>query len=197
MNAKNAGPGRPRSREAYEAVMQAVDTLLRTRGYQRLTMEAIAKTAGVGKPTLYRWWPNVPSIMIEALLRQADDNIGLPDTGSLRTDLISYVSETCRILSGPVGEVVARLMAEAQFDAAFADTFRQKLIDSRRQALASLLRRGAERGEIPRDADHEWLADLIYGPIWYRLLNRHAALDDAFATRIADLLLLSARTPAV
>ncbi|MBB6731210.1 TetR/AcrR family transcriptional regulator [Cohnella zeiphila] len=192
----SGGPGRPRSQEAWEAVMKAVDALLETQGYRRLTMEAIAKEAGVGKPTLYRWWPNAPSIVIEALLRKADDGIGLPDTGSLRNDLISYVTETCRILAGPTGEIVARLMAETQFDAEFADTFRQKFIYVRREALASLLRRGAERGEIPTNADLEWLADLCYGPIWYRLLNRHAELDDAFASRIVDLLLLGARTPA-
>ncbi len=191
-----AAPGRPRSRQAFEAVMSATDTLLRAEGYRGLTMEGIAKAAGVGKPTLYRWWPNVPSIVMEVMKRQAEEEIADSDAGSVRSDLIRFIGGTCKKLSGPSGEIMSSLMAEAQLNPEFAAVFREEFISARRERLIAILRRGAARGELPEDADMEWLADLVYGPIWYRLLNGHAALDERFADSLAEAVLLNAKKSA-
>lgn len=185
---KNAA-GRPRSKEAWEAVLAAAQTLLGTTGYRNLTMEGIAKAAGVGKPTLYRWWPNVPSIVMEVQRRYAETQIGDPDTGSLSSDLLQFIGKTCSSLNGQSGDIMRCLMAEAQLNPDFAKDFRETFIASRRSALIGILQRGILRGELRRNSDLELLADLVYGPIWYRLLNRHALLDEHFVRSLTDELL--------
>jgi AcrR family transcriptional regulator len=178
--------GRPRSQQAWEAVITATQTLLKTIGYQNLSMEGIAKAAGVGKPTLYRWWPNIPSIVMEALKRQADNEIGAPDTGTLKSDLQKFLGQTCISLTDHAGDVVRCLMAEAQFNPDFAEVFREEFIASRRNTLIVILQRGVMRGELNQQTDLELLADLCYGPIWYRLLNQHASLDERFVLSLID-----------
>lgn len=180
----NLAKGRPRSQQAMEAVLTAVRQLLQTSAYKELTMEGIAKAAGVGKPTLYRWWPNIASIVMDVMTQQAHHDIGVPDTGSLESDLLLYIGDTCRSLTQGAGGIMRSLMAEAQFDDGFAQIFRESFISSRRAALIALLQRGAARGELQKDADLELLADLCYGPIWYRLLNGHASLDEPFVHAI-------------
>ncbi|MCC3374146.1 TetR/AcrR family transcriptional regulator [Cohnella sp. REN36] len=176
--------GRPRSQQAMEAVLTAVRQLLQTSAYKELTMEGIAKAAGVGKPTLYRWWPNIASIVMDMMTQQAHHDIGVPDTGSLESDLLLYIGDTCRSLTQGAGGIMRSLMAEAQFDDGFAQIFRESFISSRRATLIALLQRGAARGELQEGADLELLADLCYGPIWYRLLNGHASLDEPFVQAI-------------
>ncbi|WP_276356430.1 TetR-like C-terminal domain-containing protein [Cohnella caldifontis] len=93
------------------------------------------------------------------------------------------------ILTLGAGKIMRSLMAEAQFDDGFARIFRERFISSRRETLIALLQRGAARGELPKDADLELLADLCYGPIWYRLLNGHAPLDEPFVQAITARIL--------
>ncbi|KIL39867.1 hypothetical protein SD70_17565 [Gordoniibacillus kamchatkensis] len=185
---KQTGAGRPRSRKALEAVMTATLNLLKTTSYNQLTMERIAKEAGVGKPTLYRWWSGVPFIVMEALMLQAESEIGSPDTGQLISDVHQYLKQTFRSLTEGTGETVRSLMAEAQLNPDFAGVFRETFISSRRQTLIRILERGVQRGELPQNADLELIADLCYGPMWYRLLNRHAALDETFAASLVSYL---------
>ncbi|PQP90004.1 MULTISPECIES: TetR/AcrR family transcriptional regulator [unclassified Paenibacillus] len=185
---KTTAVGRPRSQKAYEAVMKAALDLLKSAGYPSLTMEKIAKEAGVGKPTLYRWWPGVPFIVMEALKLHADTEIGLPDSGHLKSDVLEYLKRTFRSLIEGKDEIVCSLMAEAQFNPEFAAAFRDNFIFSRRAALIRLLERGQQRGELPRDADLELIADLCYGPMWYRLLNRHSTLEDPFVDNLVSYL---------
>jgi transcriptional regulator with XRE-family HTH domain len=185
---KQMTAGRPRSQKAREAVMTATLNLLKTTSYNQLTMERIANEAGVGKPTLYRWWSGVPFIVMEALKLQAQNEIGCPDTGELKRDVHQYLKKTFGSLTEGAGDVVCNLMAESQFNPGFADVFRETFISSRRQTLIRILERGVERGELPPNADLELIADLCYGPMWYRLLNRHATLEEPFASSLVSYL---------
>jgi AcrR family transcriptional regulator len=151
-------------------------------------MEGIAKEAGVGKPTLYRWWPGVPFIVVEALRQHAESEIGVPDTGKLASDVEQYLQMTCRALTEGSGDIVRSLMAEAQFVPAFAELFREAFISSRRQTLIRILERGAQRGELAKDADYELIVDLCYGPVWYRLMNKHADLNASFVRSLVAFL---------
>jgi AcrR family transcriptional regulator len=179
-------PGRPRSEQARQAIISATQTLLRTDGYNSLTMEGIAKAAGVGKPTLYRWWPNIPTIVMEAIQLQAANEIVVPETESLRNDLLQFLGQTCKLLNGYLGGILRCLMAEAQLHPDFAIVFRQELILSRREKLIEIIKRSVTSEELKNEAQLEFLADLSYGPIWYRLLNGHAALDEPFVHSIVD-----------
>ena len=180
-----SGPGRPRSAETHRAILAAVGTLLAKSGYPNLSIEAVAARAGVGKQTIYRWWPAKADLVMEYLLGVSAE-MPRPDTGAMAEDLrIFLLSSVEGWTIGKLGPVVTALMAEAQSDARFGDLFFRNLISARRAVLKEILARGQMRGELDSERDLELLADLIYGPLWYRLLLKHAPLDAVF---IADLL---------
>lgn len=179
--------GRPRSVESRRAIIQSAMNILQNDGYAALNIEAIAAKAGVSKQTIYRWWNSAAFIVLEALLADmsAQETIA-PDTGTLKSDLLELVRPTVRALSQRRGPVFKALIAEAQADAKFADALRNSLMAAHRELVHAVVSRAKLRGEVVFDVDDDLAADLIFGPILFRLLNGHAALDETFAFQLVD-----------
>ncbi|MDJ0784659.1 MAG: TetR/AcrR family transcriptional regulator [Desulfosarcinaceae bacterium] len=180
--------GRPRSAASHEAILNAALSLLKEKGYRSVTIEGIASTAGVGKQTIYRWWRSKADIILEAFTRHTADQIAIPDCGNLQIDLQRFLTEAFDTLTREAGSIVRGLMSEALLDPNFAAAMRDTFIASRRSALRKILQNGVDRGELSAESDIEWLIDLIYGPMWYRLLNQHAPLDAHFAKQLSALI---------
>ena len=179
--------GRPRSAESRRAIIQSAMHILQNDGYAALNIEAIAAKAGVSKQTIYRWWPSAAFIVLEALTADMQSQDALtPDMGSLKGDLLELVRPTVRALSARRGPVFKALIAEAQADPRFAEAFRSSLMAAHRETVRAIVGRAQLRGEVPFDADQELAADMIYGPILYRLLNGHGPLDETFAYGLVD-----------
>ena len=189
-------PGRPRSSLSHTAILTAALKLLRQKGYRSVTIEGIAAEAGVGKQTIYRWWPSKAAVILEAFGRHTSSRITMPDRGNVKGDLEAFLVQAFEMLARESGQMVRSLMSEALLDAKFAVSMREIFIASRRHALREILMRGIKRGEIPSDVDIELVIDLIYGPRWYRLLNNHAPLDKAFARQLSQMITASLRQPA-
>jgi AcrR family transcriptional regulator len=153
--------------------------------YEQITVEAVAERAGVSKQTIYRWWSGKHELAMESYERAVRERVAIPDTGTLAGDLHAFMRGTCEALRVG-GGTVAGLIAAAQSDPALADAFRVTLIGARRKIMSGLLQRGITRGELPRTVDLPLAMDLLYGPVWYRLLLRNAPLDDAFADAIVE-----------
>jgi len=119
--------GRKRSEEARRAILTASLDLLRERGYGKVSVDAIAERAGVGKQTMYRWWRSKGDVVLEALTEEARAAIVDRDTGELEGDLRAFLAATFRALAGPrsLGPVMRGLMAEAQLDTEFGIRFGQ------------------------------------------------------------------------
>lgn len=177
--------GRPRSEAADAAILDAAVTLLDERGYGAMTVDDIARRAGVGKQTIYRRWPSKAAVVLEAMTTRTAAEVPTPDTGSVRGDVRLLLRNAFAVLRSGRQSVVRSLMAEAQLSEEFATAFRDQFIAQRRSVLIDLIKRGIARGELEADADVEFLADMIYGPMWYRLLNRHAPIDDEFADTLS------------
>jgi AcrR family transcriptional regulator len=175
--------GRPRSVESRRAILQAALLILQTTGYRTLTIEGVAAKAGVSKQTIYRWWPSAAYIVLEAL---TSDPLQppMPDTGSLYDDLLELIRPMVRALGARRGPIMKALIAEAQADARFAETLRTTFMAQHRDYMFNIIGRAQMRGEIGFDADPELTADLVYGPMLYRLLNGHGQLDDTFARNL-------------
>jgi AcrR family transcriptional regulator len=191
-----ARPGRPRNSLSHKAILTASLKLLRQKGYRSVTIEGIADAAGVGKQTIYRWWSSKAAVILEAFARDTAGRITMPDTGTVQSDLEVFLGQAFEILTRESGQMVRSLMSEALLDAEFAVSLREIFIDSRRRALRDILLRGIKRGEIPSDVEIELVIDLVYGPMWYRLLNNHAPLDRAFAHQLSKMIAASLRRPA-
>lgn len=182
--------GRPRSEKARHAILDAAAELLLRRGLGAVSMDAVAERAGVSKATIYRWWPSKEMLALDALLDWAAATAPARDTGSLRGDVLALLRPWVReIRRRPFGRVIAAFLSEAQSDPEFADAYRTRYVEPRRDAMRAVFARAAERGEVPADLDVEVALDLIYGAVYHRLLHGHAELTDRFARDVVELAL--------
>jgi AcrR family transcriptional regulator len=185
-----SGRGRRRSERSHKAIIRATQELLVERGYRKLTIEAVASRAGVGKQTIYRWWPSRAALVLEAYLAGSDAVSPPPDSGSTRKDVRALIGWLSAVLAEPTGgRVVAGLVGDLQHDHDLAEGFRRDVVPARRQAMLAALERGRERGEIRADADLPLAVDTLHGAVFYRLLLSGEPLDAEFAGRVADQVL--------
>ena len=189
--------GRPRSQKAHKAVLEAAAELLLARGLSAVSMDAVAEQAGVSKATIYRWWPTKETLALDALFTDwAAASPHPSDTGSLHADLLSLLLPWARLAgSRPYGRVIAALLAEVQTDPAFAAQYAHRLVEPRRDQARAIFRRAVERGEIPPDIKTEVAIDLLYGPLYHRLLHAHAPLNDQFTHDVIDMALRGIQAP--
>ncbi len=183
--------GRPRSEKARTAILDATAELLLARGLSAVSMDAVAERAGVSKATIYRWWPTKETLALDALYAEwAAASPYRRDTGSLRGDLLALLRPWARLASSrPYGRVIAALLAEAQTDPVFAAEYRQRVVEPRRDQARAVFRRAIDRGEIAADTKVEVALDLLYGPLYHRMLHGHAPLNDRFVREVIDMVL--------
>jgi AcrR family transcriptional regulator len=183
--------GRPRSEKAHRAVLDAAAELLLTHGLSEVSMDTVAERAGVSKATIYRWWPTKQTLALDALYTEWSAARPQPrDTGTLRGDLLSMLRPWARLAGGrPDGRVLAALITEAQTDPEFAAEYRRRFVEPRREQGREIFRRAAERGEIPAGTNVDVALDLLYGPLYHRLLHGHAPLNDRFVRAVVDMAL--------
>jgi AcrR family transcriptional regulator len=177
--------GRPRSERARKAILTAALDLAAEEGAGRVTMEAIATRAGVSKETLYRWWRSKGDVLLEALAELGDEAIPIPDTGGLPADLREFMRATADALDPSTRRVLRALATEAAADLRFAETMRDQFLARRRAALATVLERGVERGELSPERAALAL-DFVFGTLWYRLIFSIAPLDRSWADAVTD-----------
>jgi AcrR family transcriptional regulator len=180
--------GRPRSEKARLAILRAAAELLLDRGLSAVSMDAVAERAGVSKATIYRWWPTKETLALDALFNEwAAATPATRDTGSLRGDLLALLRPWARLAgSRPYGRVIAGLITEAQTDPRFAGEYRTRFVEPRRGQAREVFRRAIERGEVPADTKVEVALDMLYGPLYHRLLHGHAPLSDRFVRDVVD-----------
>ncbi len=186
----NVPRGRRRSARAHRAILAATQELLVEHPYREVTIEGIAARAGVGKQTIYRWWPSKAALVLEAYLAGEEAVPPPAEQATVREDVRALLGWLIAVLAEPTGgRVVAGLVGDLQHDAALAVGFHQDVVPARRAAMLAALERGRARGEIRADADLELAVDALHGAVFYRLLLSGEPLDDAFAERLASQVL--------
>jgi AcrR family transcriptional regulator len=181
--------GRPRSAQAERAIPLATTEILEERGFAALTMEEVATRAGASKATLYRWWSSKGTLAFDAFVARFLEGQPLPDTGSLRGDLLSALRAWIRAVNGTAtGRILAGLIAEVQRDPGLADEWRHRFVDVVRHQHRTILERAIERGEIAPDCDIDVVLDLVYGSAYHRLLQSHLPLTARFARHVVDII---------
>lgn len=176
--------GRPRSEHSHEAILEAVVRLLEAEGYGAITIEGVARQAGVGKQTIYRWWKCKAELVLEAYANHAASKVPIPDRGSLRADLEAFMSAGFKRLTDISGPVMRGLMADAVHDEEFRQVLLSALIAKRSGAIKQIFERGRARGEVDESCDLDFACELMLGPMWYRLLLQHGKLDAKFARQL-------------
>ncbi len=151
-------------------------------------MEGIARESGVGKPTIYRWWPTKGAIFREIYVMDGADFLGERSADDdLETDLRRIVRGLCRLYTTtPHGKALAGMFAEAQLDPRTRPDFVNGLQSLRQKGLQGVLKRAIARGELPKDHDLDFGSDTLFGPILYRLMIEGRPLNRAFADALVD-----------
>ncbi|HEY1766857.1 MAG TPA: TetR/AcrR family transcriptional regulator [Terracidiphilus sp.] len=191
--------GRPRSQTAasHAAILDAVYELLLEQSARELTMEAVARRAKVGKPTLYKWWPSKAALILAMFHeRLAGDGVAgnadalsVPGAATAEQAIRARMQRLIADCNGLFGGVLADLIAEGQSDPALLDELHQRYLGPEKAAVLADVQWGKERGEFPAGTDAVLLAEAIFGPVYYRLLLRFAPLTGEYGEKLVDQVL--------
>jgi len=171
--------GRPRDPRSQEAIVQATCELLGEVGYERMTIEAVASRAGVGKQTVYRWWASKGGLVAEAVLTGHLPLRAPPlaDTGDLRADLGAWLDELTAALSDDrTASLVRATAAAAADDEQAAAQLYDRFTGPAHQAVVARLAAAVVAGHVRPDADLAAAADALTGALLYRVLTRQDAV---------------------
>lgn len=184
-NPRRPHTGRRRNDAAREAILEAAFRLLSKPGNEPVTIDAIAAEAGVGRQTIYRWWPTKGAVVADALVRHAQAVVPERDTGSFAADLEAFLTDSFAGLENEgYSTRLGQIVAEAQLDEHVARVLAD-FTAVRRATLRAIFERGSDAGELPSNADLDMLVDMVYGVLYYRLLIGHAPLDIQAARSLA------------
>jgi AcrR family transcriptional regulator len=182
-----------------EAIVQGVLTAaleeLARAGYRALRFEDVALRAGVNKTTIYRRWPTKIELVRAALASEARCKIVVPETGSLRSDLLMMGRTFVDLASSPEGQSIMRMMVAEGSDPEVVHL--EKSLRATFEAVpASVVANAVARGELAPDGDHAVLLDAFIGAIHHRIFMMNEPATEDFLARLADVLLLGALLPA-
>ena len=180
-----SSPGRPRSVESEQAILAAAWTLLQQSSVRKVSIEAIAREAGVGKTTIYRWWPSKAAVIVDAFLAQISAELPFPESETAAGAIAKQMKQLTQVFRGEVGRIVSEIIAAGQEDPDALENFRNRFLNVRRDAARQAIERGIASGEFDASLDPDVAMDILYGPIYYRLMVKHLPLDDEFATAIS------------
>ena len=189
--------GRPRNEATRLLILRTALELLKKQTLQSITIEAIAKAAGVSKATIYRWWTSKASIVIDAFIEHHIVRTPMRHDLPPGEAIVDHMQHLIEQYSGWPGQIVAQIIGEAQSQPTIGREFRERFHYGRRAVVREALEKWRTSGEIDRNIDIEMLMDVLYSPIYMRLLVGHAPLDEKFAVQLPAFVfgLLNAPVP--
>jgi AcrR family transcriptional regulator len=189
-------PGRPRSEQAEQAIIEATLDLFAEKGFEGVCVEVVAARAGVGKATIYRRWPNKEELLLAAFA-SLKSPLPEPKGVSVRDDLLAMVEVMCADKADPrKARRYALLLGDGDKYPRLMARYKETVVQPRRDAMRAVIRRGIETGELRPDTDVEIAMLSLTGAIMSQEKSQDGTLDGDFAARLVDGLLLglSART---
>lgn len=182
--------GRPRDARADRAILEATLELIAERGIHEFRTDDVAARARVGKGAIYRRHPSKDDLVMASVAALVDEEIVVPDTGSTRADLLALMREAVALYRGSLpGRLMPNLVSAMAERPELARVVRQGFLIRRRSALAEVLHRGVDRGDLRPDVDLELVLDVLGGPLFYRLLITGGPLDEQLAEGVTELIL--------
>jgi len=178
-----AKKGRPRSEKSRKAILNATNKLLLQTSVQELSIESIAKKAKVGKTTIYRWWPNKTAVVMDALASQPGIQTPLPTANNHREAIIMQLDKLIRLVDSNNGQTIAQLFSEAQASEVSLEIFKDNLLEPLMDAIRYSIEEGKKNGEFRTDIDDSMAADILCGPIFFRLMAHPKDLTDSFRSK--------------
>jgi AcrR family transcriptional regulator len=189
MNSNDVGTTpRPRGAAVTDSILRSARQLIEANGLDSLTAEAVAAHAGVGKTTVYRRWPNVWALVVDAFLQDVSTLAPIRERATVRESFRSAMCSLVKAYRGPTGQLLRAVIGRAQVDEILREEVRNRWVEPRRKDARELVQRGIEAGELRSDTDADVLLDTLYGPIYHRLLVPYdnAKMSEKFVDRVLD-----------
>ncbi|BBY51441.1 TetR family transcriptional regulator [Mycolicibacterium arabiense] len=187
--------GRPRDPRTQSAILAAARTMLSTVGYEQTSMDAIAREAGVSRPTIYRRWPSKAHVVFDAVFGEADVDEVLANTGDFETDLREFVRAVCEFWRDPVvAAATMGILADRHRDPALSIRTQQLLDEHTRSRFAALVHSGVDQGAVARDVDVDMLWQALVGTSLYAVQVQLFEDVDDLAGRLCALAMQGAST---
>jgi AcrR family transcriptional regulator len=174
-------------------ILNAVFELLQETSVRDLTMEAIAKRAKVGKPTLYKWWPSKAALVFAVFHERVAVVSKIPKSATAEHAIRTKVRRLIHEFNGLFGKVIADLIAEGQSEPEILSELVEQHINARRTATAADIEEGKQKGEFDESVDAQLLIDAIFGPLYFRHLLRHAPLTQVYGDELVTQVLKGVR----
>lgn len=165
-------------------MLDAARELFEAGGYGAATIEAVAARSGVAKTTIYRWWPNRASLLVEVLAEVHTAAVPHPAAGEPVRAIIGELRDAAGAANGLTGKLLMALIGEAQHDPEVSAELLEGLFHPRRATTARVIRRAQAEGAIRPDVPPDIAADLLFGPLFYRMLVRHDPVNRAFMMQV-------------
>jgi AcrR family transcriptional regulator len=180
--------GRPPRSAAvsHKQIIDAVFQLMRRKSLDDVSIEEIAERAGVGKPTIYKWWPNKAALLLDMFKERVVPSFPVDSTATAEEAIRRQAKALVRKLNGTFGRVSAQIIAQGQSDPGVIAGYRAHYVRMRRDLTIPVIERGYATGEFKRRVEPHLLIDMIYGPIYYRLLVRYLPLNQRFIDDLLD-----------
>jgi hypothetical protein len=173
----------------------AVDELA-NRGWGRFSMEAVARISGVGKSALYRRWRSKDELIVSAVCGLSVAPVGFPDTGSLRGDIRVLFESIAAWMSDPrMTRILPDLIAECHRDSTLARQLTTELEGPRRERGRAIIDRAIARGDLDDSVDIELALDLMAAPMFWRVIARRTAADDAYLEALTEMFMSAVSKP--
>jgi AcrR family transcriptional regulator len=191
------GNAAARSERTRTAILDATREILADGGVRELTVEAVSARSGVAKTSIYRRWRSKNDLALAVLLDMVATVVATPNLGDTREELTSFVKAAVKILGSTLmGPVMKGLASDLATDPDLAAAFQSRVVAMRLAEVDRLLKLGVQRGEVRADIDVVLTHELLFGPVYYRLLLSGGQLDDGLAPRIVDAIWPSIALPA-
>jgi AcrR family transcriptional regulator len=179
-----------RSSRAQAAILEATRELIGEIGWDKMSIEGIAAAAGVGKQTIYRWWPSKAALVLDMWSPEVQQQLRFPNTGDLAADLKAQIKSVIDLSNDPTfGPSFRALVAESQHDTALSNQLLERIFRPRIEAAKERLRAAQQDGQLAPDIDLDLAIDLFYGGFYHRYLLRVAPLTHEHADAVVDAVL--------
>ncbi|GAA1937575.1 TetR/AcrR family transcriptional regulator [Kitasatospora viridis] len=159
-----------RNERSRRAILDALYDLAVEKGYAKVTIEAVATRAGVGKPTIYRWWASKGAVALEVINDRIGTAIDFPNTGDIVADLTSQITAVTGIMTGDLGRLYRGVIGECQTDPKLAQELRATVLEPRIRFCTARLDAAVADGQLRTDLPTRTMVDVIYAPVYYRWL---------------------------
>ena len=186
-----------RGRKVHDAVMAATLLELADRGYAAMSVDDVARRAGVNKTTVYRRWKDRQSLVVDAITDQIAGDVPIPDTGAVDSDLRDLAHAVIQTLTSTTGQAIMRTMLVGAAHLPEVAQVKRRFFDDRIRRAEPIVARAVRRGELAANTDPAELIKTLIAPIYLRLLVTSEPLDAAFAEQTANVALAAARAGAL